>query len=465
MIEGMRQLSVVPSLFRHNRASRETLLRFQDRQLRRVIRHAYANVPYYKRLFDAAGVRPEHIRTSADMHRIPITTKSDLRAAPPEDLVARGVDLRTLVRHTTGGSSGEPFVVRRAWLEERILGVLRIRALLYYGLRRNDKIALLLFNHEPSPQDYQLPQRLMRAVHRVRTYPIHCLVAPESMLEQLAIIQPDILGGYAGVLGRTAMLVKQAGCTDIRPRLVLSGGEVLTPVMAKQISEAFKAPVYDTYGSHEFSRTAWQCTQTGEYHVCDDGVLLEVLRDGQLVASGERGEVIGTALHSFAMPFIRYRLGDIVTRGTAGCACGQPFSTLREIQGRMVDYFPLPDGRLLHPYEIASALQQSAMRWVRQYRLVQERKDWIVLLAVPAIVPSAEQISELETLAARVLGPTVRFQVHLVDDLELGKRGKFRVYQSMVHSAYDEPVEPVHEGDIVECSAAGVSAPGSSQAS
>ncbi len=453
----MNRLSLVPSLLHHSRAPRETLLRFQDRQIRRVIRHAYANVPYYRRLFDFAGVRPEHIRTSADMYRIPITTKNDLRGLPPEDVVARGVDPQKLISHTTGGSSGEPFVVRRSWMEERILGVPRIRTLLYYGLRRHDVVALLIFNHKSNPNDYQLPQRLMQKIHRVKAQWIHCLVPPEEMLEQLAAIQPDVLGGYAGVLSRLSQLVKEPGRPSIRPRMVLTGGETLTPFMSRQISEAFNAPVYDTYGSHEFSRTAWQCKETGEYHVCDDAVLLEVLRDDQPVAIGERGEVVGTALHSFAMPFIRYRLGDIVTRGKESCACGQPFSTLREIQGRMVDYFPLPDGRLLHPYEIASALQNSAMRWVGQYRIVQERKDCIVLLAVPAIAPTVEQLSELEALAGKVLGPTVRFHVRLVDGLELGKRGKFRVYQSLVHSAYDNPGEPVAEGELAESTSGGSS--------
>lgn len=65
---------------------------------------------------------------------------------------------------------------------------------------------------------------------------------------------------------------------------------------------------------------------------------------------GKSGEVVGTSLNYAAMPFIRYELGDVVTRGPERCACGSPFSTLAVIQGRVVNYFPLPDGRVLHPW-------------------------------------------------------------------------------------------------------------------
>ncbi len=77
---------------------------------------------------------------------------------------------------------------------------------------------------------------------------------------------------------------------------------------------------------------AWECRHSGDLHTCDDGVLVEVLRDGRPAEPGERGEVVVTNLHAYAMPFIRYRIGDLATRG-APCGCGAPFSTIGEITG------------------------------------------------------------------------------------------------------------------------------------
>jgi phenylacetate-CoA ligase len=119
--------------------------------------------------------------------------------------------------------------------------------------------------------------------------------------------------------------------------------------MRELIEEAFGAPIYDTYASIEFNLLAWQCRQTGGLHTCDDGVVMEIMDGARAVREGEEGEVVGTDLHSYAMPMIRYRLGDIATKGRSPCPCGQPFSTIRSIRGRTIDCFTLPDGRVMHP--------------------------------------------------------------------------------------------------------------------
>jgi phenylacetate-CoA ligase len=163
---------------------------------------------------------------------------------------------------------------------------------------------------------------------------------------------------------------------------------------------------------------------------------LEVLKDNSPASEGGRGEVVGTNLHSYAMPLIRYQLGDIVTKGSEICACGQPFSTIRAVQGRMIDYFPLPGGREIHPYEIVVLLRDSAS-WLRQYQLVQEQKDRIVLRVVTWTGPSAEDIASLSNSVSNRLRPGVEFQVQLVPDLQFEPNEKFRVSRSLVCSVYD----------------------------
>jgi phenylacetate-CoA ligase len=206
--------------------------------------------------------------------------------------------------------------------------------------------------------------------------------------------------------------------------------------MRRQITKAFKAPVFEAYTSREFGVIAWECKETGELHTSDDSVIVEVLKDGRPGAKGERGEVVGTSLHSFAMPFIRYSLGDIVTKGSETCRCGQPFSAIRGIQGRMIDYFPLPGGRMIHPYEIVLALLQEAP-WIRQYQLIQEREDRIALRVVPSITPTPQELARLKEAVSKLLGRDVEFRVVLVPEIQLEPNGKFRVSRSFVKSAYD----------------------------
>ncbi|MFN2601977.1 MAG: phenylacetate--CoA ligase family protein [Gemmatimonadaceae bacterium] len=425
-------VSSVIAFRRHPGAARSVLTEFQNRRVRRIVEHAYNRVPYYRRLLDGAGVHPRHIATVADLQLIPITTKSDIKHLPLSDLLAESTDPATLIEHSTGGSTGEPFTVRRSWMEERVLGELRRRTLRLYGANSGALVVVATFHHRPHRNDNRFLELVLNAFGRYRVRSIFCLESPESLLRQFREMAPDVIGGYAGVLSRLAHVIAESGVKTHRPRFILSGGEVLSASAAKRISAAFGAPIYDTYGSHEFSRIAWECPATGDYHRCDDGVVTEVLRNDQPVAEGEEGEIVGTALHSYSMPFIRYRLGDVATQGQDSCLCGQPFSTLGKIQGRVVDYFTMPDGTLLHPYQLAAALKDKGLHWVAQYQLIQESATSIVLKAVRLIPPSEEDIAEMKRSVETVIGNSVSFDIELVDRLELEDRGKFRVYRSLV---------------------------------
>jgi phenylacetate-CoA ligase len=132
------------------------------------------------------------------------------------------------------------------------------------------------------------------------------------------------------------------------------------------------------------------------------------------------------------MPFIRYRLGDVAKQGGESCECGQPFSTLGRIQGRVVDYFTMPDGSLLHPYVLAAALKDRGMHWVAQYQLIQETERNVVLKAVPLIPPDEEDIASMKRSIEFVVGKSIAFDIEIVDHLDLEDRGKFRVYRSLV---------------------------------
>jgi phenylacetate-CoA ligase len=424
------------ALLRHPHASREHIRAFQDHHLRRVVIHAYENVPYYRRLFDQHGVKPGDIHSVADLPAIPITSKRDLQSLPVEEVVARGVNPIRLVTHRTSGSSGEPFTIRCSRLEERFRGVLRLRTIRELGLRVSDREASVVLR-PTSARDNLLPLRVLQTLGLYRKVRISCLLPPEDILRALRDFRPDVLTGIVGVLSRLAQAVSGNNRSIIRPRFIMVGGEVLTPLMRRHITEAFAAPVFNLYTSHEFNVIAWECQETGELHTCDDSVIVEVLKDGRPAAAGERGEVVGTNLHSFAMPFIRYRLGDIVTKGSETCRCGQPFSTIRTVQGRMIDYFPLPGGRAIHPYEIVLILLHDAASWIRQYQLVQEREDRIVLRVAPSTIPSPQQLASLEETVTPLLGQGVKFQVVLVPEIQVEPSGKFRVSRSFVQSAYD----------------------------
>jgi phenylacetate-CoA ligase len=250
------------------------------------------------------------------------------------------------------------------------------------------------------------------------------------MLAALREYQPDFLRGYSRTLCHVAEAANAQDRKAIRPRAVAPGGEVLTEPIRRQIAEVFRAPVYDSYGSHELNLIAWECKETGELHTCDDSVIVEVLKDGRPAAPGEQGELVGTHLHSLAMPFIRFRLGDTVTVGRELCRCGAPFSTLTSVDGRQLPYLYGFDGRAIHPYSITQLIVNNAP-WVLRFQIFQDAQGVIFVRIVPAVEPSRQELLSFEKALGERLGSNVEFRLVLVKQLEMGAGGKFLLCRSL----------------------------------
>lgn len=106
----------------------------------------------------------------------------------------------------------------------------------------------------------------------------------------------------------------------------------------------------------------------------------------------------------------------------------------------MIDSFPLPDGRLLHPYDLLRAFRRGNGEWIRQYQLLQERSDRVRLRVVPGGSAPRDARERLHAPLAELLGPGVEVDVELVAHIPIEQTGKFRVARSLVHSEYDRRV-------------------------
>jgi phenylacetate-CoA ligase len=393
-------------------------------------------VPYYRELFDHHGLRPSDIRGIADLPLIPTSAKPDLQNRPVREVVARGIDPRKLRQRRTSGSTGEPAVVRRAQAEWILMRAHRIKILHEMGLKARDRVAVLRIPPGGKARGPIPGVGFLKLLQLYRTELIDCFSSPEQIAREVAAARPDVVLGFPTVLARVAEAVKGNERLRASPRFVITSGEVLTAAMRREIAEAFSAPVRDMYACLEFGVVGAECRNGGAYHAAEPNLIVEVLVDGRPARAGDRGVLVATALHSFAMPFIRYELGDVVTRGRQTCSCGAPFSTLHSIQGRMVDYFALPSGRLVHPFEIVTALETHAEGWIRQYQLLQERPERVSLRIVPRAKLGKEEMDALHRIVGEILGEG-DLEVILVDEIRVEPSGKFRPSRSLVQSMYE----------------------------
>ncbi|MBT3222556.1 MAG: hypothetical protein HN348_26070 [Proteobacteria bacterium] len=204
-------------------------------------------------------------------------------------------------------------------------------------------------------------------------------------------------------------------------------GEVLPPDLRVLCREVWDVLIDDVYSAVEGGTIALQCPEYEHYHVQSERVLVEVIdEDGRLCRSGQIGRVVITPLHGFAMPLLRYELGDYAEVGSP-CACGRPLPVLKKILGRPRNRLLLPSGDRIwpvHPDEMAK------IRVIRQFKLVQTSIEEICVEVVATRRLSDEEQVEVRRIIASKLGYPFSVTVEQVDDVAMS-RGKLDIYQGL----------------------------------
>lgn len=401
--------------------------RFQERRLKRLLHHAAESVPYYRRLFQQCGFDPVTWRGLEDLGQVPLSSRSALQEAGLERRISERFGSSRLFQRRTSGSSGRPLTVCSSWFEESLLSIFRAQVFGRIGLRpwhRLARIGLRVAGRRPPGWVQRLQQA---AVFRQPV--IDCLQPPSTILEALRALQPDAIVSFPEILSRVAELSRPDLFRHLR--FILVGGETVTPQALKSIHQGFDVRIVQGYASHEFGQIAVECPAGGTLHVNESWVLLEVLREGKPCAPGETGEAVVTALHSLAMPFIRFQLEDLVRLGPSPCPCGWPGKTLYGVEGRMADHLVCPDGRVLHSFALIHAFKD-AFDWISQYQILQEEVDRIRIRIRCIGQPAASQFDDLKRRLSEVVGAGIRVQIEADAEFERTPGGKFRTCVSRV---------------------------------
>jgi phenylacetate-CoA ligase len=360
-----------------------------------------------------------------------MTGKQQLRDLH-ESMLDPRVSHEEYIEHKTSGSTGIPVHVRRTQGEERRLNMLRWRMFLMQGMRPGDRMAIVKTTWESLPERFDRLQNLARRIRLVDSRVFDCFLPPAENFRELAAYQPHIMVGYPGALVKIALQRSGQEADQRSLRRIYCGGEYLAPHQRQLLEECFEVPVYDTYGITECNLAAWECSHTGFYHVCDDGILLEVCRDGVPAPPGETGEVVITPLHSRAMPLIRFQMNDLAVAGPSPCPCGSPFSTIQSLQGRIIDFLPLPDGRQLQPFQLLNQIVINAGDWVAEYQVIQQELDRFNIMIVPRRPVTDDEKARLNSALLEELGAGAQLQIETVSAIPSDDTGKLHFCRSLV---------------------------------
>ncbi|RJP79144.1 MAG: phenylacetate--CoA ligase family protein [Candidatus Zixiibacteriota bacterium] len=407
------------SLTRRNlRLPPERLKARQWRAMQELVDFAWRKVPLYRQLYESAGFTPDQLRTPEDLLRVPPTRKAVFQQADPDSVIARGYHREALIRRRTSGSTGSPLNVYYT-PEDRIYRTLiHLRILFHNGMGWRDLMAHISDSRHATDERYSfqklgfLPKEFVYAAD-----------SPEDQLQALEAVRPAVIYGYASSLALLAGEVEKRGGSPLRPRRIFTTGELLNPSDRVRIERAFGVQVRDIYGLVEGGDVAWQCPAGDGYHLNVDSFYIEVDAGGRPAGPGEAGRLVITNLHSRAMPFIRYEIGDVLTPPQdEPCPCGCTFPRLQVIQGRADDWLHSADGQKVSPLIFVVA----SIPGVMQYRMVQEAYDQLRVEILPGPGYSEETLNQVGIHVREVMGPGLTIETVRVEAIPKDPSGKMR---------------------------------------
>jgi phenylacetate-CoA ligase len=361
--------------------SAKELVAHQYRQLAALLRHARATVPFYRKRLTDAGLTDEQALTPEGWRRIPLLTRQDIRQ--------HQVDLTTtdlpsghgpIHRNKTSGSTGELLEVLGTAVDTLMWEGLTIRDDFWHQRDyRGRLVAIRSGRYQQDPlavsdfPTWGLKTSLLLYETGPMTVFYHLMPIPRQV-ELLEARGPHYLVIYPS---NARALCRYARRRPVRLpdlRAVLTCGEPVPEDVRAACRETWGVPVHDIYCCEELGYIATQCPRYEHYHVQSETVLVEILDEqGRPCAPGQLGRVVLTPLHSFAMPLIRYAIGDYAEVG-APCPCGRGLPVLQRIPGRQRNRVVLPDGHRIWPD--ISALW-AAIADVEQIQLIQRSRDHV----------------------------------------------------------------------------------------
>src|SRR5512134_337981 len=316
--------------------------------LRETIRHAYEHAPATRRKMDGAGVRPQDVKELADLRRIPLTRKADLKhiqkgeppfgglaAVPPREMrriyVSPGPTFDPEGRDATHWRWEKPFIAA--------------------GFREGD-IVQNTFMYHFSPAGLMFDEALQR---------IGCTVVPAGVGNtelQAQVMRELSVTGYVGTpsfLMTVLEKAKEMGYTSgdgLSLQVGLVTGEMFPESLRARFRDEFDVQVRQCYGTADVGSLGYECHEAKGMHVPDE-ILLEMIdpATGETVLAGAIGEVVVTLPNS-TYPLVRFATGDLSILSADPCPCGRTSPRLLKLVGR-VDQVTKVKGMFVHPEQVA----------------------------------------------------------------------------------------------------------------
>ncbi len=399
--------------------------KFAEKRVIRAVRHAYREVPYYREKYDQAGIDINSIRKLEDISKLPFITKDEAREQFPHGIVANGVDVKRCHYSATTGSTGRslPFIYSPATYAFYLATTDRVHTMI--GFRPWHKKVYIKYTAVETPA----LGPFYRTAHIPSTIPV------EEQIAKLRREKADLLLGYASIILEIAQRITQDDLRHIKLKFISVNSEMSTQDQRDFISQVFRCPVHDEYSTEETWMIASQCLKNN-YHLFTDNVWVEFLdENGKDVNPGEVGEIVLTTMRSPAMPFIRYKIGDMGRYSDKTCSCGIGFPLLESFEGRADDSFILPSGKFISSLKLLNTFTKFIKKYLHlmeEFKVIQKEKGLVVIELVKGKEYKEDRFQELIGQLHEIFAEPIDIRVEMVDSISTGGSVKRKAIESWV---------------------------------
>jgi phenylacetate-CoA ligase len=416
---------------------RDRILALQKERLRRLVSHAYDNVPYYHRIFEERGLKPEDIQTAEDLVKLPVLTKQLVRNNFRE-LMAKDFPQKEIVPHSTGGSTGEPLRFYRTKEDFYNWGsAAELRAYGWAGYEIGERCALLWEKYPYNSTIERFTRTFKEFLERIVVFNAQEMSSEKLRLfwKKMEKLQPEFIRGYPTTIYLLSQFAEREGNLNIRPKAIIAAGEKLHDYQRDLFGKVFECEAYSFYGTNEAHVIAAECPEHSGYHITTENIIVEVVEaKGEPVPIGEEGRILITNLHNYAMPFVRYEMGDLGALSDQACPCGRGLPLLATVTGRAADNIFTKSGRCVPG--ISLPFRIFASPGIEQFQIVQETYEKVVIkLVLNREYPEDrlnQSIKEILNQYRSILGEDMNISIEFVDQIPPTKSGKRRIVISNV---------------------------------
>jgi phenylacetate-CoA ligase len=399
--------------------SKEEIESYQLDELKKLIKHSYENVPYYKSLFEKLGLKPGDIRSIKDLQKIPFLTK---------DIINKNIDKlkatnykKSKLEHTyTGGSTGKPlnfYTERGVWLSN-LMAYTSIQMKWINCSHFNKNVFI---TGSEKPYSYQMLHRILV----LSSFYMNQEYMPQ-FIEKIRKLRPRYILGYPSAITTLAIFMQKNKIESFPSiKAIICSAETLYDWQKNLLEKTFKCHVFNQYALRESVAIGASCNCSDKIHIFSEYGITELVDKGgkSITKEGEIGEIVGTGFHTYVFPFIRYKTGDLGVFTKEKCKCGRNYLLLDKIEGRTQEFIVTKSKQVIPLTGIYGLIAKSSSN-VSNCQLFQDTPGQIVIRIIKSSKYSKKDGLEIKNNFVKRFKNDIDIKIQFVEKIPLTDRGK-----------------------------------------